>query len=111
MADQTIILRRTRDKLGSRFLGATLTSDGTVTIRGQDLGRGVAEVFGAGNTEYEWVWTIPPDSVTALCKSLDCGDDVLAGLQSNFSGDDAAKLKSYLDESGIQYKASSRLGD
>ncbi len=110
MADQTVTLRRSRDELGSRFLGATLAADGTLSITGQDLGRGVEHIFGDGNTEYEWAWTLNPASVVALAKSLDC-DNVLDGLVAKFSGEAAANLKSHLDDNGIDYQAWTRIGD
>ena len=110
MADQTVTLRKTRDDLGSRFLGATLSTDGTLTIEGQALGRGVERIFGNGNTEYEWAWTFTPASATALAKSLGC-ENVLDGLTDLFSSDASANLKSYLDDNGIKYEAWSRIGN
>ncbi|EMI54664.1 hypothetical protein [Rhodopirellula sallentina] len=74
------------------------------------MGRGVEQVFGDGNTEYEWAWTLATDAVAALAQSLKC-ENVLDGLASQFSGDASAKLKSYLDDNGINYEAWSRIGD
>jgi len=111
MGNRTITLRHTKDEDGSRFLGASLSDDGVLTIEGQDLGRGVERFFGDGNVEYEWSWTLPPTSVDALRESLGGGEDILALLAARFSGDAAAQLKSHLDGIGVQYETWSRIGD
>jgi hypothetical protein len=82
-----------------------------LTIEGQDLGRGVERIFGDGNIEYEWTWTLPPASVDALRQSLGCGQDILAGLAARFSGDAAVELQPYLDSIGLHYETWSRIGD
>ena len=50
-----------------------------VVIRGHDLGPVVTRAFGAGTSEYEWVWRIPAASMPALLAALDgqSGDDPL----------------------------------
>ena len=51
MQERSVTLRNTRDASGWRHLEASLTADGALSIAGQDLGAGVAGVFGAGITE------------------------------------------------------------
>jgi hypothetical protein len=111
MTKASVTLRQNRDQLGSRYLGASLAADGTLTIEGQDLGDGVERIFGAGNREYEWVWGIASDGVARLKVALEC-DDVLVALAERFSNDAADELKPFLDDHGIPYKWSwSRIGD
>ena len=43
---------------------------GDVVIRGHDLGPVVTRAFGAGTSEYEWVWRIPAASIPALVAAL-----------------------------------------
>lgn len=107
----TVILRDIRDKLGTRYLAASISPEGTLAITGQDLGDGVEQIFGPGNREYEWAWTIQAPDVARLAAALDAGDDLLAGLARQFSGDAAAGLKPFLDEKGIPYESWSRIGD
>lgn len=111
MTTKSVVLRDSRDESGSRFLEATLSADGTLTINGQDLGRGVEEFFGEGDFEYEWTWTIAPKDVTHLMSALESGDDVLAALAKRFSGDAAAGLQPFLEENEIPYDAWTRTGD
>ena len=42
-----------------------------VVIRGHDLGPVVTRAWGAGTSEYEWVWRIPAASMPALLEALD----------------------------------------
>ncbi len=107
----TVTLRDSRDQDGARRLDARLQSDGTLLIEGQDIGPGVERFFGPGMTEYEWAWTIRPQSVTALKKALKSDDDVLSALKDRFSGAAAADLKPFLDDNGVAYEAWSRVGD
>jgi hypothetical protein len=111
MTAKAVVLRDSRDESGSRFLGASISADGTLTINGQDLGKGVEEFFGEGDFEYEWTWTIAPKDVTRLMSALESGDDVLAGLAKRFSDDAASGLQPFLKENEIPYYAWSRIGD
>ena len=111
MISRSVTLRESRDKLGVRYLRATLSTNGTLTIEGQDLGDGVEQIFGPGNREYEWVWTIQASEVTKLILALNCGDDILAALLSRFSNDAAADIQPFLDKHAIQYESWSRMGD
>jgi hypothetical protein len=65
-----VVLRDIRDAHGTRFLEARLESDGTLVIEGQDLGDGVAEVFGEGLREYEWTWRVAPGDVPVLAERV-----------------------------------------
>ncbi len=111
MATHSITLRHTHDNLGTRHLHATLSADGTLTIEGQDVGDGVEQVFGPGNREYEWAWTLRPQAAAQLAAALSSGDDLLSALAARFSNEAAADLHSFLDEHSIQYDAWSRMGD
>lgn len=106
-----ITLRESTDGGGSRHLWARRTAEGDLVIEGQDVGRGVEEIFGDGIREYEWVWTIRAPDVPALLRALGDGDDVLAALGHRFSGDDAAELYRFLEDSGIRFETWSRLGE
>ena len=111
MTDRSVTLRDDRDKLGSRHLVASLSADGTLTIEGQDLGRGVEQAFGSGGYEYEWAWTIRSEDIPQLIEALDAGEDVLAALATRISGDAFIGLGSFLEENGIPHEFWSRVGD
>ncbi|MEQ8667674.1 MAG: hypothetical protein RIC12_00790 [Pirellulales bacterium] len=111
MKSRSVTLRETRDQSGVRKLGASLAADGTLTLEGWDLGDGVERIFGPGNREYEWRWTIQPQEVPKLVIALASGDDVLAVLKHRFSDEAAGGLKRFLDEEGIPYKTWSRVGE
>ena len=110
MTKRSVTLRQSRDELGSRYLGASLSVDGTLTIEGQDLGDGVEQFFGKGHREYEWVWTIISNDVVQLKAALK-SDDVLVALAERFSNAAAAELQPFLDAHGIPYKSWNRIGD
>lgn len=73
--ERTVTLRQVRDEGGSRFLSASEEADGTIRIEGHDLGPGVAAVWGASLTEYEWVWVIHHEDVAAMLAALGGGAD------------------------------------
>jgi len=106
-----VTLRDLQDEEGSRHLCARLQNDGTLRIEGHDLGPGVARFFGAGMTEYEWVWLIKPPDVQTLSLALADENDILTTLKKRFSGDAAASLQTFLDENEVPYEAWSRIGD
>lgn len=110
---RSVILRRTRDRNGSRYLAASIVADGDIHVEGQDLGPGVTAYWGEGVTEYEWTWTIPIAEVPHLLSSLDepVDADPLAALARHFSGERAAGLKRFLDEHQIRHEVWSRQGD
>jgi hypothetical protein len=107
---KSVTLRDIRDSDGSRYLAATLTDDGSLTVEGQDIGAGVERFFGAGNREYEWVWKVLPDDVPRLAAALESGPDPLSALAERFSGDDAAGLARFLEEHEIPFETWSRVG-
>ena len=111
MKNQFVTLRDVRDEEGRRFLGASLTADGALTIAGQDSGDGVEQFFGPGNREYEWAWTIQAHHLPHLATALGTGDDLLAALAARFGDGRAAELQPFLDEQGIPYAFWSRIGD
>jgi hypothetical protein len=104
MQERSVILRNTRDASGWPHLEATLRADGALSIEGQDLGAGVAGVFGADVTEHEWAYSIAPEDVQKLAAALGSSGDVLDALAERFSVDAASGLKGFLDESGIPYE-------
>lgn len=107
MTRHAVVLRNTHDRLGTRFLGAELTPDGSLRISGQDIGAGVEQFF--GYDEYEWEWTIYPDGVGKLADALGT-DDILGGLRKRFADDAAAGLEAFLAEHGVQWESWSRIG-
>ena len=109
MTTRHVVLREVENVDGSRLLTAALTSEGDLVIEGRDYGPGVERVFGV--REYEWVWTIPADSVGTLLRVLQATDDVLAACRNRFSGEHAADLGTFLESNGIPIERWSRLGD
>jgi len=65
------ISRDYRDAGGLRHFAAARTPDDGFLIEGQGLGPGVEWVFGAGLTEYEGAWAVPPDAVPRAIAALD----------------------------------------
>jgi len=111
MTRNSIILRDSQDESGSRYMEASLSDDGTLTIEGQDLGGGVKQFFGTENYEYVWAWTIHSSNVPKLGSALNAGECILAALAARFSNDAATHLKSFLDEQSIPHESWSRIGD
>jgi hypothetical protein len=110
MSIKSVVLRDSCDESGSRFLGASISADGTLTINGQDLGSAVEEFFGEDDFEYEWTWTIKPREVARLVAVLEFGEYFLAALANRFSGEAAAGLHEFLEKNEIAYSAWSRTG-
>lgn len=104
-----VVLRQVKDADGLRLLEASVTVEGDVLIEGHDLGDGVERALGF--REYEWTWTIPAASVPNLLQALGAEGNVLSALADRFSGDNAARLGSFLDANGIPTNRWSRLGD
>lgn len=108
MTDRRVTLRDTRDSSGSRHVTVALLPDGGIRFVGRDFG--VDEFFGSGMSEYEWVWTLPPDSASALLSTLG-GTDVLDAVAGRFSGDAAGDVAGFLEDHAIAYESWSRIGD
>lgn len=108
-----VVLRQTRDRDGSRHLGACLEPGGDLLMEGQDLGDGVEAHFGAGCREYEWCWTVRAADLPALLDALEQppGTDPLVALAGRFSGERAAGLKAFLEQHEIPHETWSRVGD
>jgi hypothetical protein len=85
-AVRRVVLRDTRDDLGTQFEAEQLEDDGTLRVAGHDTGPGVSRVFGAAITSYEWVYVVPPGRVAALVQALGAEqrDDVLDALASYY---------------------------
>jgi len=109
----SISLRDYRDEGGLRHLGATRMPDGGILIEGQDLGPGVERAFGAGLTEYEWAWAVPPDAVPAAVAALDGheGDDPLRLLAGWFEAHGGIDPGTHLRQAGVPVEFWSRIGD
>jgi hypothetical protein len=108
---KTVVLRDTRDQLGTRYLGATLAANGDVIIEGQDLGAGVEEFFGEGLREYEYVITVRGAEIPALLQALGTETDVLMALQKRFGNGVKTDLATLLKAQNIPYDFWSRIGD
>jgi len=106
-----VLLRDTEDEGGSRQLSARLTADSALLIEGRDFGPGVERFFGPGQLEYEWALSISPPEISKLQLALMEQEDVLAALESRFSGEASAELQAFLDDTGIQYGFWSRSGE
>ena len=111
MTNRTVTLHHRDDLLGSQYLGASISDDGTLTIEGQEIGDSVERFFGTGYHEYEWTWTIESKDIAQLKSALDSVDDVLVALAKRFSNDAAVELQPFLDKHGIPYECWSRIGD
>ena len=92
---------------GEKWLEVTVAGD--VRIEGSDFGDGVERALGV--REYEWAWTIPSATVPALLRALGAASNVLAALEDQFSGDNAALLGPFLEAHEIPTNHWSRLGD
>ena len=64
MTVNSVVLRDTRDEGGTRYLDASIKSNGDLVFSGQDFGPGVEAFWGV--SEYEWVWTV----AACDCKQL-----------------------------------------
>lgn len=104
----SVVLREIQDKDGKRRLSAGLEGDGVV-IRGWDYGDGVECFF--GYREYEWVWTVRAQHVSALLSALGAEGDVISALERRFSGDRSGEIGPFLEEHAIPYESWSRVGD
>lgn len=107
----SITLRNVQDKLGTRFLGVSLTPGGDVVIEGQDIGDGVEAAFGAGFREYEWAYFVVQGDIAALLHALGAQTDILTALGQRFSDEQASELQPFLDGHAIPYQFWSRMGD
>jgi hypothetical protein len=112
-ADGTVVLWKSRDVGGWRALWARLTADGSLHIDGQDLGSGVEALWGAGNTEYEWWWTVRPDHMPAAVAALggNPGDDVLALLARWAAANNGRDPGQHMRDAGVLVEFDNRVGD
>ena len=110
---EQVVLRDQNGPDGVRSLTAQRGADGGVLIEGQDLGRGVEAAWGAGNTEYEWAWAIPPASVDVAVLALGgaAGDDVLALLAAWSASHGGIDPGIHLKAAGVPVEFWSRVGE
>jgi hypothetical protein len=78
------VLRDDHDNRGTRYLAATLESDGTLRITGHDQGPRVSDFWGGAITSYEWTYLVASGQIPAFIRLLGGhdGDDVLALLSA-----------------------------
>ena len=105
MTEKRVVLRNANN----RHLEASITADGDLVIKGQDLGPEVESFF--GYSEYEWVWTVSAADCDRLLSALGAKSDLLSALGERFSGEQAADRQDFLESKGIEYTAWSRVGD
>jgi hypothetical protein len=91
----------------------TLREDGSLVLEGQDLGRGVSDVFGKDIDEYEFARTVAADRVDELLRVLGVSgdDDRRATLEERFArpgGSHAFEL--FLTDHGIRSEFWNRIG-
>ena len=112
-AEETVVLRDSRDERGTRHLLARLGTDGSIQIEGQDLGSGVEDAFGSGNTEYEWWWTVRPGNVAAAVAALGgAPDDDVLELLARWSADNGgADPGQRFRDAGVPVEFDNRVGD
>jgi hypothetical protein len=94
----------------SLTVAATLTADGALVIKGQDLR--AESFFGSGNAEYEYALTVEADGVRRIVEALGgkTGDDVLELLRANGDNLVATGEMTWLRAIGIEPKFWSHLG-
>ena len=108
-----VVLRDEEDTGGSRYLDASLGTDGRLLIEGQDIGAGVERVFGEGIREYEWAWTVRPDAIPAAVAALEGTADelpltVIARWSAAHPNADPGRA---LKKAGVAVEFWSRAGD
>lgn len=104
-----VVLRNSRDSGGTRFLAAELQPGGDIVIDGQDIGPAVEDALGV--REYEWKWTIRARDLPVLAQALGNPADLLETLGERFSGNNAAGLYAFLEESNVPFEKWTRRGD
>ncbi len=104
----SVVLRSERSGQDVRSLVARY-SDGDLIFEGQDLGPSVERFFGEGQWEYEWVFTVRKANLPKLEKALNTAD-LLAALQRDFSGPNAAGIEAFLKLHNIPYEIWNRVG-
>lgn len=112
-AGRTVVLRRRRDADGLRVLEAERRPDGIVVIEGQDLGSGVERYWGAGLTEYEWTWEVPPEVEADAVRALGAtdGTDLLDALEAWGRAYPDLDPGTHLSHAGVRVRFWSRVGD
>ena len=106
---RTVVLADVRDENGTVWRAVTLTEDGGLAIRGQDLGRGVETFFGC--REYEFERRLSARETKALCDLLavPTGIPLLAAIVDRFPAGNG--LEQFIQDHGIQGHFWNRIGD
>ena len=97
---RSVSLRSATDGGSSYYLDATLETDGSLTLAGQNLGPTVSY-----DGEYEYWYTVQAEHVPALVVALggEPGDDIIAVLERHWSGDAAVGIGGALNHSGVEF--------
>lgn len=108
-AESTLVLTDVRDADGTRWRAVSLAPDGSLAIRGHDLGPGVERVLGCH--EYEFERRLSAADVAALRALLAVPEDgdLLRAIGGCFAR--AGELESFVQDQGIPGKFWSRLGN
>ncbi len=108
-----VVLRDFMDEDGSRYLEARLTPAGDLEVEGQDLGPGVAKVFGQGFREYEWRYLVRRKDFPRLARALQAppGTDILNLIQFRCTGPGAREIGEVISEGKIPHKLRNWLGE
>ena len=103
-----LVLTDVRDENGTVWRAVTLTEDGGLAIRGQDLGRGVEEFF--GGSEYEFERRLCAHATNALRELLGvpAGGDLLTAIADRFP--ESSDLEDFIKEHGVESQFWSRVG-
>lgn len=89
-----VTLRAERHGQDSRYLTAEIQEDGSLVIRGQDLGPGASFMSG-DDEEYEWAYTFAPEVIPSLVAALGGtpGQPVLELLEQRYTGAGSYELE------------------
>ena len=107
---RTVVMEDSQDFRGWQRRELHEEANGSLVIEGQDLGSGVSDFWGGGQTEYEFTRTIAPPAVGALRLALQIGDTpLLEVLEMRF--ETTSDFEAYLTANGIETSFWSRVGD
>ena len=104
-----VVLQRSTSKKGSITVTAKIIDSGDLRIDGHDLTSQGKNLF--GTTEVEWIIIVTANHIPAFQSALESEAPILTSLKTRFSDQNTAKIKPFLDEQGIPYKFSNRIGD
>lgn len=112
MSANRAVLEESNDEKGTCVRIVILAPDGSLHLKGQDLGPFVQQFF--GYSEYEFVRTVSPAGVEQLRREMDIGadDDLISALVTRFQGPGGSNLlEKFLAAKGIESEFWNRVGD